>query len=136
MSTEVLNLERGLGPLARHSTSGPSFAVCCSLVTKLCLTLYDPMDCSWTGSSFRGIFQASIQEWVAISFSRRSSQPSNRIQSPALQADSLLSEPRGKPLNMEGNFHDHLQRLCIMCIPKTLRVPMSEILFFLRKMCK
>ena len=91
MSTEVLNLERGLGPLARHSTSGPSFAVCCSLVTKLCLTLCDPTDCSWTGSSVCGIFQARIQEWVAISFSRRSSQqPGIKPASPAL-------EPPGKP---------------------------------------
>ena len=98
MSTEVLNLERGLGPLARHSTSGPSFAVCCSLVTKLCLTLYDPMDCSWTGSSVRGIFQARIQEWVAISFSRRSSQqPGIKPASPALTGVFFITEPPGKP---------------------------------------
>ena len=31
------------------------------------------MDCSLTGSSVHGIFQARILEWVAISFSRRSS---------------------------------------------------------------
>ena len=29
-----------------------------------------PMDCSLPGSSVHGIFQASILEWVAISFSR------------------------------------------------------------------
>ena len=40
----------------------------CCLVTKLCPTLCDPMDCSPTGSSVRGIFQARILEWVAISF--------------------------------------------------------------------
>ena len=34
-----------------------------------------PMDCSLPGSTISGIFQASILEWVAISFSRRSSQP-------------------------------------------------------------
>ena len=39
------------------------------------LTLCDPMDCSLPGSSVYGIFQARILEWVAISFSRRSSQP-------------------------------------------------------------
>ena len=33
-------------------------------------TLCDPMDCSPTGSSVHGIFQAWILEWVAISFSR------------------------------------------------------------------
>ena len=37
------------------------------------LTLWDPMDCSLPGSSVHGIFQARILEWVAISFSRRSS---------------------------------------------------------------
>ena len=39
-----------------------------------CPTLCDPTDCSLPGSSVHGIFQASILEWVAISFSRRSSQ--------------------------------------------------------------
>ena len=33
------------------------------------------MDCSLPGSSAHGIFQARILEWVAISFSRGSSQP-------------------------------------------------------------
>ena len=35
----------------------------------------DPMDCSPPGSSVYGILQARILEWVAISFSRGSSQP-------------------------------------------------------------
>ena len=35
----------------------------------------DPMDCSLPGSSVHGIFQARTLEWVAISFSRGSSQP-------------------------------------------------------------
>ena len=46
-----------------------------SEVAQLCPTLCDPMDCSLLGSSIYGIFQARILEWVAISFSRRSSQP-------------------------------------------------------------
>ena len=36
------------------------------------------MDCSLPGSSIRGILQARLLEWVAISFSRGSSQPKNR----------------------------------------------------------
>ena len=40
-----------------------------------CLTLCYPMDYSISGSSVHGIFQAKVLEWVAISFSRRSSQP-------------------------------------------------------------
>ena len=39
-----------------------------------CLTLCNPMDCSLLGSSVHGIFQARILEWVAIPFSRGSSQ--------------------------------------------------------------
>ena len=41
-----------------------------SEVAQLCVTLCDPMDCNLPVSSVRGIFQARIQEWVAISFSR------------------------------------------------------------------
>ena len=48
------------------------------LVTKSCLTLCDPMGCSPLGSSIHGISQARILEWVAISFSRESSQPRDR----------------------------------------------------------
>ena len=44
------------------------------LVTQLCPTLCDPMDCSSPGSSVHGILQARILESVAISFSRGSSQ--------------------------------------------------------------
>ena len=39
------------------------------------LTLCDPMDCSLPGSSVSGILQARILEWVAMPFSRASSQP-------------------------------------------------------------
>ena len=46
-------------------------AVC--LVTQLCLTLCDPMDCSLLDSSVHGILQARMLEWVATSFSRGSS---------------------------------------------------------------
>ena len=38
-------------------------------------SLCDPMDCSRPGSSVHAIFQARILEWIAISFSRGSSQP-------------------------------------------------------------
>ena len=47
----------------------------CCLVTKLCPTLCDPMDCSQPGSSVCGILQARTLECVAISFSRGSSWP-------------------------------------------------------------
>ena len=58
----------------------------CMLVTQLCLTLLDPMNCSPLGSSIHGFLQARILEWVA--------KPSSRgfpplPLSPALQVDSL-----------------------------------------------
>ena len=67
------------------------------VVAQLCLTLCDPLDCSPPGSSVHGILQGKILEWVAILFSRRSSQPRDQTQSPVLQAASLPSEPPGKP---------------------------------------
>ena len=51
---------------------------CCCLFAKSCPTLCDPMDCSSPGSSVQGISQARILEWVAISFSRGSSQSRDR----------------------------------------------------------
>ena len=49
-----------------------------SEVAQLCLSLCDPMDCSLSGSSVYGIFQARVLEWGAISFSKGSSRPRNR----------------------------------------------------------
>ena len=46
-----------------------------SEVAQSCPTLCDPMGCSLAGSSVHGIFQAIVPEWIAISFSRGSSQP-------------------------------------------------------------
>ena len=51
-----------------------------SEVAQSCPTLCDPMDCSPPGSSIHGVLQAIILEWVAISFSRGSSQPKDRNQ--------------------------------------------------------
>ena len=45
------------------------------LSAQVCPTLWDPMDCSPLGSSVRGISQARILQWVAISSSRGSSEP-------------------------------------------------------------
>ena len=42
---------------------------------QLCPTLQNPMDCNLPGSSVHEILQAKILEWVAIPFSRGSSQP-------------------------------------------------------------
>ena len=53
------------------------FCCCyCCLVTQSCPALCDLMDCSLLGNSV----QARLLEWVAISFSRGSSKPRDRIQ--------------------------------------------------------
>ena len=69
----IINLEKG-------SRLGIINNAYWSEVAQPCLTLCGPMDCSPPGSSVHGIFQARILEWVAISFSRGSSQPRDRTQ--------------------------------------------------------
>ena len=58
-----------------------------------CPTLCDPRDGHPPGSPVPGILQgkAKILEWVAIFFSKGSSQPRDRTGSPAFQADALTS---------------------------------------------
>ena len=46
------------------------------LVTQMCLTFCDPMDCHLLGSSVHGIFQARMLEWVSTPFSRDQTQVS------------------------------------------------------------
>ena len=54
-------------------------AVLCFIIQS-CLTLCDPMDWSPPGSSVHGILQARMLEWVAMPFSKGSSQPRDGIQ--------------------------------------------------------
>ena len=65
---------------ATHSLSYQSSAEVVVVVVVYSLSLawlLRPMDCSPPRSSVHGILQARILEWVAISFSRGSSQPRN-----------------------------------------------------------
>ena len=65
-------------------------------VTQSYLTL-QPLD-----YTVHGILQARILEWVAFPFSRDplvDPNPGIEPRSPALQADSLSTEPQGKPKN-------------------------------------
>ena len=57
-----------------------------------------------------GILQARILVWVAMPSSRISSQP-REPRSPALQADSLSSEPPGKPKNTGVSSLSLLQKI-------------------------
>ena len=53
--------------------------ILCVVVTESCPPLCDSMEYSPPGSSVHGIVQARILEWVAITFSRGSSQPRDQI---------------------------------------------------------
>ena len=60
----ILHHQRHLGSEVKWSEFAQSYP-----------TLCDPMGCSLPGSSVHGIFQTIVLEWIAISFSRGSSQP-------------------------------------------------------------
>ena len=72
----------------------PKLLVCELLVAQSYPTLCDPVDYSPQGFSVHGILQASILEWVIISFSRDRPDPGIEPGPSTLQADSLLSEPQ------------------------------------------
>ena len=57
------------------------------------------MNCSLPGSSVHEILQARILEWLVIFFSQQDlPNPGIEPGSSKLQADSLPSEPPGKPI--------------------------------------
>ena len=70
----------------------------CCLVAQLCLTLYNPMDCSLPGSSVHAISQRRMLKWVAISFSRVLPHPGVEPTPSALQVDSLPLSHQGSPV--------------------------------------
>ena len=74
--------------------------ICVCSVAQLCLTLRDPKNCSLPGSSFHGIFQARILEWVAVFLLQGPSDSDIKLASfasPVLAGRFFASEPRGKP---------------------------------------
>ena len=62
-----------------HQKSPYGSLLCCRVMrsahSQQWMNLCNPMDCSPSGSSVHGIFQARILDWVAISYSRWSSNP-------------------------------------------------------------
>ena len=80
---------------------GPLLQLCMCGVTQSCLTLCAPMDCSLLGSSVHGIFR--LEYWSGLPLLTPWDLPGPGIEPkyrsfPALQADSLPTEPSGKPL--------------------------------------
>ena len=70
---------------------------CTPTHTQLHLTLCNPMDSSSRGSSVHGILQTRILEWVAIPFSRGSSQPRDQVCVSCIAGDVFTTGPPGKP---------------------------------------
>ena len=72
---------------------------CCCWLPSHVQLFCDPMDCSPPGSSAHEIYQAGILEWVAISFSKRSSHPGIEPEpaSPVLAGGFFTTEPSEKP---------------------------------------
>ena len=68
---------------------------CGYVLTKSCLTYYDPMDCSLAGSSVYGI---SHEYWNGLSFPSPGDLPSPGIEpaSPALASGCFMTEQLGK----------------------------------------
>ena len=64
----------------------------------------DPMNCSLPGSFVHEILQSRILEWVAISFSRETSNLGIEPRPPALQADALLTELHGEAVSKPRTY--------------------------------
>ena len=79
--------------------------VCVHLVTQLCPTLCDPMDCSLPGFSVHRISQSRIQKWIAISFSRGSSRP--RDQNHVSYVSCIGTRRMVMPFGWQGNRRSH-----------------------------
>ena len=77
-----------------------SSACVCAKSVQLCLTLFDPMDCSPPGSSVHTILQARILELVTMPSSRDLPDPGIEpasLASSAIAGRFFSAEPPGKP---------------------------------------
>ena len=115
----------GLGSdLTLGFLAGLGTHVLCSVVQS-CLTLCDPMDCSPPGSSVNGISQARIPEWVAISFSRASSQHRDRNNVSCISCIFCINsrffttESPGKPKVSQFSSVQSLSRVLLFATPWT-----------------
>ena len=89
----------------------------------LCLTLCDPIDYSPPDSSVHGISQTRILEWVAISFSRRSSRPRDRTCISCLAGGPFPTEPPRKPQMLLVQFSSVTQSCPTLCDPTNRSMP-------------
>ena len=104
-----------------HTAIDSPSQCCCCLVVRSCLTLYNPMDHSPPGFSVHEISQSRIQEWVSISYSRRSSQPRDQtwiscIGSQIFYCWATREAPQGQYSSINQNYlatSFHLRRLSV-----------------------
>ena len=114
--------------LSSLALSLPSSLWACTKSFQSCLTLCDPMYCSPPGSSVHGILQAIMLEWIAMPFSRGSSQPRDwscvsfvsciagrfftNCATPGASSDSFLSPTSTRfscfPSECHPNVHDNI----------------------------
>ena len=83
----------------------PCHACTLSHVWLLC----NPMDCSPPDSSIRGIFSARMLEWVAISYSRGSSQPGDQSLISCISCRRFLCYLCYLGSPMLNTFPDHIE---------------------------
>ena len=91
-----------------------------------CLTPCDPMDCRSVGSSVRGILQAKIPEWIAISSSRGSSGPRDRNHVsciPCIAGGFCTIEPLGNALKTSSDQIRSDQSRPTLCDPMNRSTP-------------
>ena len=120
---EVCNSSEVWANLSIVSIYPKCFICCCCLVAKSCLTLCDPLDlqltrllCPWDFPDKR------ILEWVAIFFSRGSSQPRDWTHLPALAGRFFTTEPPGKP-KVSYQFSSVAQLCPTLCDPMDRSMP-------------
>ena len=92
--------------LTRHSRDGrtkpdhiTSLPPSVSSATQSCVTLCNPLDCSPTGSSAHGIFQARIPEWVAMPY------PGD-LPDPGIEPTFLALQVASLPLSHWGSHRE------------------------------
>ena len=88
----------------------------CAQSLQSSLTLCDPMDCNLPGSSVQGILQAKY--WSGLPCPPPGDLPDSGIEStspvsPALQGNSLPTEPPGKP----GKLDSHMEKIEVIHLP-------------------
>ena len=132
MRTEVL-CEAGRTPGGISSSLADSDTYMACVCAQSCPTHCNSMDCSLPGSSIRGIYQARIPEWVAISSSRGSSDPGVEPASlvfPALAGRFFTPEPpdeKQKPkilsrggMNTQKNYRKQIFMIHITTVVSSL----------------